>query len=129
MLCMQSEDEVNDIFKIALNLREHTPYSFRILSDHLGIYSYKKINRLKYLNEYFKPHKMISLPIFISEVLYITYKDLVDCPDENCINFQKSMQKLYSEDNDISVIFDDDNDEIYDQDDRIEHQLDISNVT
>jgi hypothetical protein len=37
---------------------------------------------------------MISLPIFASEVFYITYKSLVNCPDENCSNFQNSIERF-----------------------------------
>lgn len=91
---MQNDHEVKEIFKIALKLRVSTPYSFRIFSDHLGIFSFKKFDRLKYLNQYFQPEKMISLPIFASEVFYITFKYLVKCPDETCNNFQNSMESL-----------------------------------
>jgi hypothetical protein len=94
MLNLQTEDEVRSIFEFALQLRNNTPYSFRILSNHLGIFSVHSSDRLKYLNQYFQPDAMISLPIFASEVFYITYKSLVNCPDENCSNFQNSIERF-----------------------------------
>jgi hypothetical protein len=94
MLNLQTEDEVRSIFESALQLRSNTPYSFRILSNHLGIFSVHSSDRLKYLNQYFQPDAMISLPIFASEVFYITYKSLVNCPDENCSNFQNSIERF-----------------------------------
>ncbi len=94
MLNLQTEDEVRSIFEFALQLRSNTPYSFRILSNHLGIFSVHSSDRLKYLNQYFQPDAMISLPIFASEVFYITYKSLVNCPDENCSNFQNSIERF-----------------------------------
>ena len=94
MLNLQTEDEVRSIFELALKLRSNTPYSFRIFSNHLGIFSVQSFDRLKYLNQYFQPDAMISLPIFSSEVFYITYKSLVNCPDESCINFQNSIERF-----------------------------------
>ena len=94
MLNLQTEDEVRSIFELALKLRSNTPYSFRIFSNHLGIFSVHSSDRLKYLNQYFQPDAMISLPIFASEVFYITYKSLVNCPDENCSNFQNSIERF-----------------------------------
>jgi hypothetical protein len=107
MLNLQSEQEVKAIFELALILRSNTPYSFRILSNHLGIFSFHSFDRLKYLNQYFQPDAMISLPIFASEVFYLTYKSLVNCPDESCTNFQNSIERanqINSLENDISNI-------------------------
>ena len=95
-LFIRNDNEVREIIESAIKLRNNTPYSLRIFSEHLGIFSLKKFDKLKYLNQYFQPEKMITLPIFASEVFYITFNYLVNCPDESCINFQKSMERLNS---------------------------------
>ena len=94
MLNIQTEEEVREMFNLALKLRSNTPYSFRILSNHLGIFSVQNFERLKYLNQFFQPEAMISLPIFASEVFYITYKSLLNCPDEACTNFKKNDESV-----------------------------------
>ena len=85
-LRINSIDEVDEILEIAIDLRDNTPNSFYILTHNLNIFNYGSPN-LQKLYEEFNPDKMLALPIFSSELLTITYKDLIGCPDENCQNF------------------------------------------
>ena len=85
-LRINSIDEVDEILEIAIDLRDNTPNSFYILAHNLNIFNYGSPN-LQKLYEEFNPDKMLALPIFSSELLTITYKDLIGCPDENCQNF------------------------------------------
>ena len=85
-LRINSIDEVDEILEIAIDLRDNTPNSFYILANNLNIFNYGSPN-LQKLYEEFNPDKMLALPIFSSELLTITYKDLIGCPDENCQNF------------------------------------------
>ena len=85
-LRINSIDEVDEILEIAIDLRDNTPNSFYILAHNLNIFNYGSPN-LQKLYEEFNPDKMLALPIFSSELLTITYKDLIGCPDEKCQNF------------------------------------------
>lgn len=90
---IQSKENLDIIFQLALKLRENTPYSFRILSNNLKIFvPYSEV--IKDLYHKYQPENILSLPIFPSEVIYITSSSSIECPDENCINFQKSLEKL-----------------------------------
>ena len=85
-LRINSMDEVNEILDIAIDLRNNTPNSFYLLANYLNIFDYGS-NQLKKLYEEYNPDKMLALPFFPSEILSITYKDLISCPDEKCQNF------------------------------------------
>lgn len=90
---IQSQEDLDFIYKTALKLRENTPYSFRILSNNLNIFfPYSEV--LKDLYNIYQPDQLLSLPIFPSEVIFITFNYSIDCPDENCIIFKKSLEKL-----------------------------------
>ena len=90
---IQSQEDLDFIYELALKLRENTPYSFRILANNLNIFVPYSDN-LKELYNFYQPDTLMSLPIFPSEVIYITYNYTVECPDENCVNFKKSLEKL-----------------------------------
>ena len=34
---------------------------------------------------------LLALPMFTSEIFSITYENIVSCPDERCISFQKGI--------------------------------------
>ena len=90
---IQNDEDLNFIYNTALKLRDNTPYSFRILSNNLEIFVPYSDN-LKDLYNFYQPDQLLSLPIFPSEVVYITYNYTFDCPDENCSNFIDSLKKL-----------------------------------
>ena len=80
-LNLQSNEEVDKIYNYALELRLQTPYSFRILADKLEIFNPGSINHKDLYNR-FKPSKLVSLPIFPSEIYYICYNDIIKCPND-----------------------------------------------
>lgn len=82
-LSINTLDELNVIISLALDIRNQTPYSFHILGHNLHIYS-PNINKLQESYELYKPETLTALPIFPSEIFYITYKDVVKCPDTSC---------------------------------------------
>lgn len=100
-LTMDDQKDVKLIFNLAISLRDNTPYSFRMLANYLGIFNRNRLPHLRNLNSIFMPDKLISLPIFPSEVLYITFKQYLDCPDENCPVFKKNLKK-FSNSSDIN---------------------------
>jgi hypothetical protein len=91
--CIQSNEEVECLVNDAYKLRENTPYSFRILAHNLNIFT-PYSSRLKELYNFYQLDNLLSLPIFPSEVIYISFNYTVECPDENCTNFKKSLEKL-----------------------------------
>jgi hypothetical protein len=91
--CIQSTEEVESLVNDAYKLRENTPYSFRILAHNLNIFT-PYSTRLKELYNLYQLDSILSLPLFPSEVIYITFNYTVECPDENCTNFKKSLEKL-----------------------------------
>ena len=82
-LSINTLDELNIIISLALDIRNQTPYSFHMLGHNLHIYS-PNINKLQESYEQYKPQTLTALPIFPSEIFYITYKDTVKCPDTSC---------------------------------------------
>ena len=78
----------------ALKIRDSTPYSFRILAKNLNIFSRENLNQLKFYFEYYRPDKLLTLPIFPAEVIYIAYNNTIECPDENCDKYSKKLEKL-----------------------------------
>lgn len=90
---IQSTEDVDLLFNIAFKLRENTPYSFRILAHNLNIFT-PYSNKLKDLYNSYQLENILSLPIFPSEVIYFSFNYTVECPDENCSIFKKSLEKL-----------------------------------
>ena len=81
---IETEQDIDTIFKMALDLRQKTPYSFRLFALKLDVLKHRSIqHKAKY--DLYHPDTLISLPIFPSEILYICYKDIIKCPDENHI--------------------------------------------
>ena len=85
-LRINSLDEINDIIDIAIELRNNTPNSFYLFAKYLEIFNYGSTN-LKKLFEEYNPNSMLAMPIFDSEILFINYKDLIGCPEQECKNF------------------------------------------
>jgi hypothetical protein len=77
---------VDKIFTNAKRLRAITPYSFKLFFDKMGIFNpFGKNHKENY--EKYKPESLLCLPILPSEIFYITYNNLVKCPDSRCENF------------------------------------------
>ena len=85
-------DEIDKIYNIAIGLREKTPYSFKILANHLEIFKCYCENP-KEIYEKYKPDKLLTLPIFPSEIFYICYRGVTKCPDDSCKNNTKNKDK------------------------------------
>ena len=84
-LTIETMEELTEIMSIAMDLREETPFSFRILANKLGIFQ-KNIS-VKELYSKFKDFQfdtLITIPIYAMEIFYITYKDNIKCPDIQC---------------------------------------------
>ena len=92
-LTIKSKDELMAVIKTARELREQTPYSFRILANKIGFLR-KNYNKVKEKYEEYQPQMLPAMPIFPSEVLFITYKNEIDCIDSRCINFIKNLEKV-----------------------------------
>ena len=91
-LTIESTEELDKIIEIAFTIRYNTPYSFRFLCNNLQIFVPNSTELEKAYNTY-KPDTMTALPMFPSEVFYITYKEEVKCPDEQC---EHSSDNLFS---------------------------------
>ena len=85
-LTINSEEELKKFIKVAKELRKQTPYSFRLLADKIGFLK-KKNKDIKTSYEKYHPESFPAMPIFPSEVLYITYKSQINCINPNCPNF------------------------------------------
>ena len=85
-LTIKTKDELKKAFKIANEIRIQTPYSFRLLADRIGFLK-KKYKDIKTNYEKYQPELLPAMPIFPSEVLYITYKSQIYCIDPNCKNY------------------------------------------
>ena len=85
-LSIRTEKELDKIIEIAYELREQTPYSFRLLADKIGFLK-KKYADIRKNYEKYQPELLPAMPIFPSEVLYITYKPQIFCIDPNCKNY------------------------------------------
>jgi hypothetical protein len=85
-LTINTNEELIEVISTAIDLRDLTPYSFRILTNKLGIFQ-KKIP-IEILIKKFKifsfNNLIITIPIFPMEIFYITYKEEIKCPDKYC---------------------------------------------
>ena len=89
--------EVDDLFTIILiaqDIRNKTPYSFRILANKLEIFK-KDSQNLSEKFRLFEPEKITSMPMFPLEIFFYTYKkseDEILCPDDEC-KVSKNLEK------------------------------------
>ena len=91
-LTIFNEDELKEIMKSADELIEKTPYSFRILVNKLGFLIPRNKN-VQQNYELYKPESIPAMPIFPQEIFYITYDNIIQCPDPDCEN-EKGFQKI-----------------------------------
>ena len=94
-LTITSKEELEEIIKIALELRSNTPYSFRLLANRIGFLKINNRNVKKNFDKY-KPESSQFLQILPIELLYINYPNKVECPDPECNNNinNKSIENL-----------------------------------
>ena len=85
-LTITSIEELDIIFNKALQLREQTPFSYRILVNKIGFL--KRDNKeIKAAYELYQPQSIPAMPIFPTEIISITSKkECVDCVDPECKN-------------------------------------------
>lgn len=86
-LYIRSINEADEIIKIAFNIKNTTPFSFRLMARKLEIFK-PKSNRLKDLFDLYEPESMLAMPILPSEIFQIAYNNIVSCPDNICKNFK-----------------------------------------
>ena len=84
-LTINSLEELDKVFDMALKLREQTPYSYRILVNKIGFLK-KNNQNIKITYELYKPKSIPAMPIFPLEILNITNKLVDDCVDPECKN-------------------------------------------
>ena len=90
-----TREELNDIIKMALELRNLTPYSFRFLANNMGLYDIHDkniINNFEIFNNDYIP----ALPIYPLEVLYKKYyhTNKIKCPDKKCPNNKQTKKVI-----------------------------------
>ncbi len=84
-LSINSKEELEKIIQIALELRNLTPYSFRLLSNDIGFLKINNKNIKESFDEY-KPESIPTMPIFPVEILYENYSQNIQCFDKDCKN-------------------------------------------
>ena len=84
-LNITSKEELDSIIKIALELRNNTPYSYRLLVNKIG---FLKLNNKNIKNNFdkYKPESILSFQTFPIEILYAHYNNIIMCPDPDCAN-------------------------------------------
>ena len=95
-LTITSIKELNDVFNLALKLREQTPYSYRILVNKIGFL--KKNNKnIKESYEKYQPKSIPAMPIFPLEIFNITNRTCVECVDPECKNCKSNSNNIDKE--------------------------------
>jgi len=92
-LTILEKEELTKIIEIAKELRKRTPYSFRILTNKLGILI-TNCSNLKERFEEYKPEMIQAIPIFPQEIFYMSKKNKIICPNPDCVN-GKNLTKIY----------------------------------
>ena len=94
-LSINTKEELNDIMDLAYEIREKTPYSYRILVNKIG---FLKTNntQIKQKYQFYKPQSIPAMPIFPLEIISITNKFTKECVDPKCINciLNKNYKKI-----------------------------------
>ncbi len=83
-LNINSIEELNNIIKIALDLRNHTPYGFRLLANKIGFLKANNKNIEKTFEKY-KPESIPTMPVYPLEILQQDKnKNVILCSDPEC---------------------------------------------
>ena len=83
---IENIEMANQLIKLALKIKENTPYSLYILIKRLQIYI-PHSNYIKSQFDSINPHNFKAFPIFPSELLFNVFPSILTCPDYTCINF------------------------------------------
>ena len=103
-LSINSIEELNNIIKIALDLRNHTPYGFKLLANKIGFLKANNKNIEKTFEKY-KPESIPALPVYPLEILQQDKnKEVISCSDPECKNFEKNIVVIDWDNNNISEI-------------------------
>ncbi len=99
-LSFNSPEELSQIIKIALDLRNNTPYSYRFFANKIGLYNPNNIKK-KYNSEISTSLFVPVMPIYPIELLYNNYSYMkkILCPDEKCPNNIKNTKGIIDWDN------------------------------
>ena len=89
-LTMSNKEELDLVAKIALELRNNTPYSFRLLANKIGFLKTNNKNIQKNF-ELYNPESIPTMQIFPIEILNSNYANKILCPDPECINNSKNV--------------------------------------
>ena len=92
-LSLKKKEEINQIFKLAFELRQQTPFSFRILANKLGFLKTKN-TIVKEMYELYHPQLIPAMPIFPLELLSLTYQSGIKCIDPDCKNGNNKALKI-----------------------------------
>ena len=92
-LPIKSINDIDIIFNKALELRNNTPYSFRLWANKLG-FLHKDNKDVEKNYEKYQPHNFMALPLFPSEILYMIYNNKINCIDPRCINYINNLFKV-----------------------------------
>ena len=87
-LTFNTKEELSNIIKMAFELRSLTPYSYRFLSNNMGLYKGNKLCDNNYIFEICDLNFLPTMPIFPLEILYKKYdrSNKIICPDKQCPN-------------------------------------------
>ena len=85
-LSIESIEMANQLIKLALKIKENTPYSLYILIKRLDIYN-SHSNYIRSQFDLINPHNFKAFPIFPSELLFNVFPSILTCPDYTCKNF------------------------------------------
>ena len=92
-LSLKKKEEINQIFNLAFELRQQTPFSFRILANKLGFLKTKN-TIVKEMYELYHPQLIPAMPIFPLELLSLTYQSGIKCIDPDCKNGNNKALKI-----------------------------------
>lgn len=87
-LKFSTEEDIDSVIELVIDISNQTPHSFRILATKLDIFKYHS-TKLKDLYKEFDPDSILAFPIFPSEILPITYKNIFGCVNSSCNNYNK----------------------------------------
>ena len=91
---IETIEMANQLIKLALKIKENTPYSLYLLIKRLDIYN-PHSNYIKSQFDLINPHNFKAFPIFPSELLFNVFPSILTCPDYTCKNFHN----IYSDNN------------------------------
>ena len=95
-LKIQNYNEFKKIIVLAEEIKNETPFSFRILIKKLEIFEKNSENLEKKFNE-FDIENLIALPILPCEVASFIYKNKINCMDNKCKNYLINKNNFFDE--------------------------------